>query len=91
MRGCLVLLGPFRGKRDYKAKDGTPAVVRDEQNLRYMLRAEVREDGPVGRELARARLGAGWHRPVESARPSCGGGAQVGIDTLRRSCDEGQT
>ena len=53
VHGCLALLVPFRGKRDYEAADGTPVVVHDEQSLRDMLRAEAGEDGPVGRELAR--------------------------------------
>ena len=53
VRGCLVLLEPYRGKRDFEAKDGTPVVVHDELSLRDALRAEAGEDGPVGRELAR--------------------------------------
>ena len=53
VRGCLVLLEPFQGKRDYQATDGTPVVVHDEKTLRDALRAEAVDDGPVGRELAR--------------------------------------
>ena len=52
VRGCLVLLEPFQGKRDYHASDGTPVVVHDEKTLRDALRAEAVDDGPVGRELA---------------------------------------
>ena len=53
VRGCLVLLEPFQGKRNYEAADGTPVVVHDERSLRDALRAEVGDDGPVGPELAR--------------------------------------
>ena len=53
VRGCLALLEPFRGKREYEAADGTPVVVHDEQSLSDMLRAEAGEDGPVRREVAR--------------------------------------
>ena len=53
VRGCLVLLEPFQGKRNYEAADGTPVVVHDEKSLRDALRAEAGDDGPVGPELAR--------------------------------------
>ena len=51
-RGCLALLEPFRGKRDYQARDGTPVVVHDERSLRDALRAEALAEGAVGAELA---------------------------------------
>ncbi len=54
VRGCLVLLDGFPGKREYEARDGTPVVVHDEKSLRNALRREVRgEEGPGGAELAR--------------------------------------
>ena len=50
--GCLVLLEPWPGRRDYEAGDGTPVVVHDEKSLRDALPAESRAPGPVGAELA---------------------------------------
>ena len=51
--GCLVLLEPFRGRRDYEADDGTPVLVHDEKSLRDALRADTQDEGAVGAELAR--------------------------------------
>ena len=53
VRGCLVLLEPFEGRRDYEAGDGTPVVGHDEKTLRDALRAEALEEGPVDGRLAR--------------------------------------
>ena len=52
VRGCLVLLEPWTGRRDYAAGDGTPVVVHDEKSLGDALRAESGEAGAVGAELA---------------------------------------
>ena len=53
VRGWLVLLEPFDGRRDYEAGDGTPVIVHDEKSLRDALRAEAVEAGPGDRRLAR--------------------------------------
>ena len=53
VRGCLVLLEPFQGRRDYEAVDGTPVVVHDEKSLRDALRTDARGSGPVKPALAR--------------------------------------
>ena len=53
VRGCLVLLEPFEGRRDYEARGGTPVVVHDEKSLRDALRAEALEEGPGDGRMAR--------------------------------------
>ena len=53
VRGCLVLLEPFEGRRDYEARDGTPVVVHDEKSLRDALRAEALKGGSAEGRLAR--------------------------------------
>lgn len=59
VRGCLALLEPFDGRRDYQADDGTPVRVHDETSLRDALRAEADGGGSVDAKLARRvwRLG----------------------------------
>ena len=53
VRGCLVLLEPFDGRRDYEAGNGTPVIVHDEKSLRDALRAAALEEGPGDGRLAR--------------------------------------
>ena len=53
VRGCLVLLEAFEGRRDYEGGNGTPVVLHDEKSLRDALRAEVLEKGPGDGRLAR--------------------------------------
>ena len=53
VRGCLVLLEPFPGRKHFEARDSVPVVVCDEKSLRDALRADVLEKQAGGEELAR--------------------------------------